>query len=82
MVNMIKLMSMVFIAIMMFAIEEKDQQQLISDQMIVDQFTQVFYKIEDSVIDEDSLMTFRVVQDSIFYPEPVFKKKISSVENF
>jgi len=50
--------------------------------MIVDQFTQVFYKIEDSVIDEDSLMTFRVVQDSIFYPEPVFKKKISSVENF
>jgi len=65
----------------MFAIEEKDQQQIISDQMIVDQFTQIFFKVEDSLIDEDSRSTFNIVNQSIFYPEAIFKDKIASIEN-
>jgi len=53
-INLFKLFSLMSVAIVMFAIEEKDQQQLISDQMIVDQFATVFYNIEESMVDEDS----------------------------
>jgi len=80
-VNILKMFSLIFIAVIMFAIEEKDQQQLISDQMIVDQFTQVFFKIEDSLVDEESMETFRIVQDSLFYPEAQFKAKVQTIDN-
>lgn len=80
-INLFKLLSLIFISILMFAIEEKDQQQLISDQMIVDQFIQVFYKIEDSIVDEDSNETFTILQQGLFYPQEVFKNKIAWIEN-
>jgi len=65
----------------MFAIEENDQKQLISASMIVDQFIQIFFNIEASFIDEDSKMTFNIVNLSLTIPEHIFKQKISSVEN-
>jgi len=64
----------------MFAIEEKDQQQLISDQMIMDQFSNVFFKVEESFVDEDSADTFDLVNDSLFIPDATFKKWISTFE--
>eukprot|EP00341_Mesodinium_pulex_P000001 CAMPEP_0116943922 /NCGR_PEP_ID=MMETSP0467-20121206/35481_1 /TAXON_ID=283647 /ORGANISM="Mesodinium pulex, Strain SPMC105" /LENGTH=78 /DNA_ID=CAMNT_0004627207 /DNA_START=1583 /DNA_END=1819 /DNA_ORIENTATION=- len=75
-----KIFSLIFVAIIMFAIEEKDQQQLISDQMIVDQFATVFFKIEDSFVDEDSQDTFNLVNESLFIPDAQFKQWIYTIE--
>jgi len=79
-VNLLKICSLIFVAIIMFAIEEKDQQQLISDQMIVDQFSTVFFKVEESFVDEDSADTFALVNESLFIPEATFKQWISTAE--
>lgn len=79
-VNLFKISSLIFVAIIMFAIEEKDQQQLISDQMIVDQFSTVFFKVEESFLDEDSMDTFQLLNDSLFIPELQFKKWIETYE--
>jgi len=79
-VNLLKIFSLIFVAIIMFAIEEKDQQQLISDQMIMDQFSNVFFKVEESFVDEDSADTFDLVNDSLFIPDATFKKWISTFE--
>jgi len=79
-VNLLKIFSLIFVAIIMFAIEEKDQQQLISDQMIVDQFSTVFFKVEESFVDEDSADTFALVNESLFIPEATFKQWISTAE--
>jgi len=79
-VNLLKICSLIFVAIIMFAIEEKDQQQLISDQMIVDQFSTVFFKVEESFVDEDSADTFALVNESLFIPESTFKQWISTAE--
>ena len=78
--NLLKIFSLIFVAIIMFAIEEKDQQQLISDQMIVDQFSTVFFKVEESFVDEDSADTFDLVNESLFIPEATFKQWISTAE--
>jgi len=77
---MLKIFSLIFVAIIMFAIEEKDQQQLISDQMIMDQFSTVFFKVEESFVDEDSADTFELVNSSLFIPDATFKKWIYSFE--
>lgn len=64
-VNIYKLLSLMFIALIMIAIYEQDQDELISKQMVIDEFVQTFYKIEEGINDGDTTDTFNVVVDCL-----------------